>query len=111
MTESMVHDLIKAVTARLVEGELLTNESVAEMSGYTRWHLQREFKRIAGFQLGQFMRNLRLNVASTLLTTTDRSIMDIAIHAGYSEQQTFTRAFSQKFGIAPDKYRKAHRSK
>lgn len=106
----MQRDIIKELVAWIVErtqaGERLTNEQVTERSGYSRWHLQREFTRVTGHKLGDFMRSLRMEIAADALRTTDKPIIDIGIHAGYYDQQCFTRAFNKQFGIPPHKYRK-----
>ncbi len=51
------------------------------------------------------MRKRRLTHAATLLRTTKRSVLDIALESGFESQASFTRAFRAMFGAPPAAYR------
>ena len=56
--------------------------------------------------LGSYIRNRRLYYAANdLRTHYEKSIVDIALDYGYSEQSSFTRAFSSKYGFSPNELR------
>lgn len=80
-------------------------DEVARISGYSKWHLQRKFKRITGIQLATYIRSRILTRAAVALRITNRSIIDISDELGFDSQQTFTRMFKQRFGITPNRYR------
>lgn len=80
-------------------------DEVARISGYSKWHLQRKFKRITGIQLATYIRSRILTRAAVALRITNRTIIDISDELGFDSQQTFTRMFKQRFGITPNRYR------
>ena len=43
----------------------LSLEKVSERSGYSKWHLQRMFKKETGHSLGQYIRSRKLTCASS----------------------------------------------
>ncbi|MFI8416403.1 helix-turn-helix domain-containing protein [Serratia sp. NPDC078593] len=80
-------------------------DEVARISGYSKWHLQRKFKRITGIQLATYIRSRILTRAAVALRITHRTIIDISDELGFDSQQTFTRMFKQRFGTTPNRYR------
>jgi transcriptional regulator GlxA family with amidase domain len=69
----------------------------------------RQFERLchdsAGLSPGALYRRLRLRYAAWLVETTSRSIMDIALEAGFADASHFTRQFKACFGLPPSKRR------
>ena len=64
-----------------------------------------------GDTLGGYIRNRRLYYAAKeLLEDSKKSICDIALDYGYSEQSSFTRAFSSKYRVPPIEFRQKHAS-
>ena len=47
-----------------------------------------------------------LERAAYRLVTSDRTILDVAVEAGYGSNEAFTRAFSRSFGVAPAEWRR-----
>lgn len=80
-------------------------ETVAQKSGYSKWHLQRKFTALTGMNIAAYMRNRRLSKAAIALKTSNDSIIDIATHYSFDSQQTFTRTFKKRFGVTPHQYR------
>lgn len=80
-------------------------DEVARISGYSKWHLQRKFKRITGIQLATYIRSRILTRAAVALRITNRTIIDISDELGFDSQQTFTRMFKQRFDTTPNRYR------
>lgn len=78
---------------------------LAQKSGYSAWHFQRGFKKIAGISPGMYIRYRKMVIARELLTETNRSITEIALHLGYQQQSTFCRAFREHYQRTPRQYR------
>ena len=55
-----------------------------------------------------YLNNVRLKKAHILLTTTTRSIRDIAADCGFSSTGQMTRLFNQFYGSSPRKFRYAN---
>lgn len=86
--------------------EKLTITAISSQSYFSAFHFQRLFQAITGFSVQQYIRNRRLSEAASLLVTTPKNILEIAINFQYGSQEAFTRAFVQYFGVTPAKYRK-----
>lgn len=80
-------------------------DSVCSACGYSKYHLSRMFSACVGFSLHEYIRRRRLTEAARLLAQTNQTIMDIALHTGYSNQQSFTVSFADAFGCPPARYR------
>ncbi|ATA22039.1 AraC family transcriptional regulator [Gibbsiella quercinecans] len=98
-----IEELIEWVELHLEQRPSL--DEVARISGYSKWHLQRKFKRTTGVQLATYIRLRILTRAAVALRITRRSIIDISDELGFDSQQTFTRMFKQRFGTTPNRYR------
>jgi len=74
----------------------------------------RQFERLCsvtvGLTPGALYRQLRLRYAEWLVENTSRSIMDIALDAGFADASHFTRQFKACFGLSPSKRRLEPRS-
>lgn len=79
---------------------------VAERAGFSRWHLQRIFKKHTGITLGRYIKNTRLEQAMIKLAQTNDPIISIALQYGYESQQAFTRAIKNHTGINPGEIRR-----
>jgi AraC family transcriptional regulator len=55
------------------------------------------------------VQRVRLEAAAMQLQTTLRSVTEIALDAGYESAAGFSRAFEERFGMAPTECRKTHR--
>jgi transcriptional regulator GlxA family with amidase domain len=71
--------------------------------------LERLFQAELGERPASLYRTLRLRYASWLLATTDRSITDIALDAGFSDCAHFSRQFKELNGYSPSSNRQTGR--
>lgn len=79
---------------------------VAEIFGFSPTYLSRIFKQYANVNYKAFVTNVRVEHAFKELLNTDRSINKIAEENGFSDGRSFSKAFTARFGISPDKYRR-----
>lgn len=86
--------------------ERLDLDSLCKAAGYSKYHLGRMFANIVGFSMHTYIQRRRLTEAARLLIFTNRSIMDIALFAGYETQQSFTVGFKALFKCSPQAFRK-----
>ena len=99
----IVTDLVNWIESH-IDDKLLIDD-VSRQSGYSKWHIQRKFKAVTGKTIASYIRNRMLTRAALALRKTDRRVLDIALSCGFDNQQTFTRMFRKRFGIAPGSYR------
>ncbi|ELZ5939856.1 helix-turn-helix domain-containing protein [Providencia vermicola] len=104
LQESVIREIILWIEKNLESR--LSLDTVAEKSGYTKWHFQRLFKNQTGLALGSYIRARRLSCSAVALRLTNDSIMDISLRYRFDSQQTFCRAFKKQFNVTPSEYRK-----
>ncbi|MDN4625961.1 helix-turn-helix domain-containing protein [Erwinia sp. DT-104] len=78
---------------------------LADRSGYTRWHFQRQFKEITGRSISEHVRIRRLVRAAEAIMYTAGRLMDIACDYGYTSQQAMSRVIRSAFGMTPTELR------
>ncbi|MDR8492142.1 AraC family transcriptional regulator [Serratia nevei] len=83
-------------------------KELASISGYSIGHFQRVFNFYTGMKAGAYIRRRRLSRAALLLKLSDMKIYEISIHAGFSSQQSFSRAFLKQFRSPPNVFRAAN---
>nr|CBA71487.1 AraC-family transcriptional regulator [Arsenophonus nasoniae] len=105
MSENVINDIVNWLESQLQRNEGIKIDTIANKSGYSKWHLQRIFKQLKGCTLGEYVRKRRLLEAARLLREDKFSILDIALQYGFSSQATFTRIFKKHFNTTPAKFR------
>lgn len=69
-------------------------------------HFNRAFKSVFGSAPGEFVETLRINEAKRRLSVPKRTLETIAASVGFSDAQTFQRAFERRLGARPRSYLK-----
>jgi len=88
--------------------EPMSLEDLAGLAYFSPFHFHRIFKGMVGEPVKAHIRRLRLERSVWHLHSTDRTILDIALDAGYETNESFTRAFQSMFGKAPSILRRDH---
>lgn len=84
----------------------LTLTQLSDISCFSKYHFHRLFTAYTGLSLQQYIRWLRLKrAAHQLIVDKDKSIIEIAINAGFESHESFTRAFKQTCGVNPSEFR------
>ena len=98
-------DSVLQVTTTLATTSYPRLDVVAGAIGTSVRTLQRRLAD-AGVTYEQLIARARFDAATHLLTSTDASVLDIALDLGYSDHAHFTRAFRRWTGIPPREFRK-----
>ena len=85
----------------------ITLKELAKLYFLNEKYAGRLFLKQTGHTFHTYLTNLRLNAAENLITTTNRTIIDIALDCGFNSISYFNRSFLQKYGKTPTEYRKA----
>ncbi len=80
-----------------------------ELSGRSPGHLNRVFKQFLQTTPVKYINLLRLDYAKYMLATTDLSITDIALSAGFNNLSHYYHLFKKEVGLTPLAYRSLHR--
>ena len=87
-------------------GETPRIRDVAKTVGVHTAHLARAFRAFLGCTPGDLLRARRIELAAAALMNPDRSLVEIALESGFSDQAQFTKAFRRVYGVPPDAYRR-----
>jgi AraC family transcriptional regulator len=93
------------VLADALDDHEATGEDLAARLYLSRYHLDRIVSGVAGEPPSRFRRRILLERAAYRLLTTDHSILDVAVEAGYGSHEAFTRAFTKAYGVGPQHWR------
>ncbi len=86
--------------------EPITLHDLATTCGYSPWYASRIFKMLTGKSPLSYIREVRLTKAAIKLRQEDARILDVALEFAFNSHEGFTRAFSNKFGLSPQNYRR-----
>lgn len=102
----LVQRTLDTIETHLAEDIAL--EALAQEAGMSFWYFLRVFRATVGETLKDYIRRRRLTQAAlTLLGNSNRTILDIALEAGFESNEAFTRAFRAQFDQAPSAFRRA----
>jgi AraC-like DNA-binding protein len=88
--------------------EPLSVDDLARAASLSRAHFIREFRRAFGESPHSYLLTRRLERATALLRTTDRSVTDICFSVGLRSLGSFTTSFTRTYGVSPTAYRAAY---
>lgn len=84
---------------------------MAELCQCSVRKLQYRFAATLGMSPQIYVMRVRIDHGSLLLKETDKTLSDIAIDCGFSDQSAFTKKFRELMGMVPSTYRKRFKSK
>ena len=88
-----------SVLTEALDDHTLSGDDLAARVHLSRFHLDRVIAAIAGEPPATLRRRVLLERAAYRLDTTDRSVLDVAVEAGYASHEAFTRAFARAYGV------------
>lgn len=84
----------------------LSLDEICNKVGLSKYYFAREFHRISGYTILNYINLTRCENAKRLLSESELSILEIAEFCGYNDQSYFTRIFKRYSGFSPTQYRK-----
>jgi AraC family transcriptional regulator len=85
--------------------ETLTHDEVAKIVGMHPVHLATVFRRYFNCTIGEYVRRLRIEFASRQISTSQDSLCEIGLAAGFSDQSHFSKVFKKHTGMSPGRFR------
>ncbi len=83
----------------------LSVEDIADKMSLSKSQLGRKIKSLTNYTPVEIIRNLRVKEARRLLTTTEKSISEIAYEVGFSLPAYFSKCFKDAYGETPSELR------
>jgi AraC family transcriptional regulator len=95
-----------------VEGMIDHSPSIYELARLCEIgprHLARAFKASSGRTIGEYVREVRMTKAKSLLADTDLTQKEIAYRLGFSGPSSFCAVFGKEISMTPKQFRERHR--
>ncbi|MCX7923164.1 MAG: AraC family transcriptional regulator [Clostridia bacterium] len=87
-------------------GEELRLETLSQVANFSPYHFHRIFSTMVGEPLFQYIQRIRLEKAAfLLLANPKKSVTEISLECGFSNQASFAKAFKKYFNISASKWR------
>jgi len=94
------------ILARTMDDHEVSGDSMASRVHLSRFHFDRLISAAAGEPPAALRRRILLERAAYRLITTEHDVLRVAVEAGYSSHEAFTRAFTRAYGRSPSHWRR-----
>lgn len=84
-------------------------QELAEICFMSETNFRRTFKSILGIPPQNYLNRIRVKKACEMMLNTDKSIMEIAMDAGFGDSVSLDRYFKRMLGVTPYKWRSLSR--
>ena len=98
-----VMEYIEANVANKLDLTVLSREA-----GISKFHFSTLFSKAFGTTVRKHVQSFRMQVAKTMLVSTEKTVLDIALSTGYRSAAHFGAMFRQHCGQTPTEYRATH---
>lgn len=105
-----VNRLMDVINSHMAESNLKMDDIGAEM-GISRVQLYRKVKALTNMSPVEFLKQMRLKKAMTMLLHTSNTVSVIAYDTGFSSPAYFSTCFKKQFGKYPTEYREDNSNK
>ncbi|HVI45797.1 MAG TPA: AraC family transcriptional regulator [Chitinophaga sp.] len=100
---SRVHDTLSFVEENY--NRVISITELERISNYSYRNIQRIFKYTCSETIGAYQKRLKVENAYKMILYTKESLSSIALEVGFANLASFSKAFKQRFGIAPKEAR------
>lgn len=100
-------DVYKCMTyIREHTNEAISIEDAASHVNRSSSYMMKHFKNELGIKMGAYIMRCKLEEAKSLLTYSDKSLVEISNFLCFSSQSYFQNVFKKQYGVTPLQYRK-----
>lgn len=109
-------EIVSRLESLFVQDGLHRNEDlslrrIARRVGLPDRQVSNAINRVRGMSVSQFVNDFRIREACTLLGTTQKTILEVSLSAGFATKSNFNREFLRVIGQTPSQWRKGNLSK
>jgi YesN/AraC family two-component response regulator len=108
--EKLLERVMTSINHNLNNADLSVDK-IAEEVGISRVHLHRKMKELTGQTPHDFIRNIRMKKAATLLSSGDMNVSEVMYACGFSNAASFSTVFKKMYGMSPREYMNEHQEK
>ncbi|MCR5546605.1 MAG: AraC family transcriptional regulator [Lachnospiraceae bacterium] len=102
-----IHSCISYI--ELHPDEPLSIEYLSDKIGYSKYYLSKKFKSEVNMSVNSYIKKIRIEQASFLLTATDMDIQEISSQLHFGNRNFFSKVFKEETGESPAYFRETHR--
>lgn len=102
---NMIHTAKKYIDEHYKEE--LTLDEISRRINISPYYFSKLFKEEIGQSFIEYMTNVRMETAKTLLLTTNKSMKEICSEIGYADPNYFSRTFKKNVGVTPTEYKES----
>lgn len=107
-SSSLVYAILSDIAENLTDPNLCI-KSIADNLDHNPDYLGRQFKRVMGLSIGDFILQRRVKLAVGLLQDSHDSVADIGLRCGFGSVRHFLRQFKAERGVSPGELRVVYR--
>jgi AraC family transcriptional regulator len=103
-----------AEVREMIHADPAARRSLSDLAGAVGVHpvtLARAFRKAFGCSVGEYVRRLRIERAAAQLGSSETSLAEIALAAGFSDQSHFSNVFRRQTGMSPSHFRRRVRNR
>lgn len=104
--QTFVNKLNQIIQANIDNAEFSV-ENLADLLNISRIQLYRKIKAMFDVNVSDYISNIRLEQAKSMLKNPQLTISEIAYKTGFSSPNYFSTVFKNKFGVSPNVFRKS----
>lgn len=99
-----IRDIVDYINIHYFEN--ITLDTLSKFSGLNASYLCRCFKKLTNYTIIEYINYVRIKNAERMLTTSDMSVSEVSLAAGFPSQSYFNRAFKKQFSFTPLLYKR-----
>ncbi|MBP3965587.1 MULTISPECIES: response regulator transcription factor [Paenibacillus] len=104
---SCINNAVKFMNEHLFHG--INQEEVAKAVNMSRGYFSLCFKDIVGTPFSDYLKNLKIQSAESLLRKTSKPVYLIADQLGFQDEKYFSKLFREHCGMTPTEFRERNR--
>jgi AraC-like DNA-binding protein len=104
--KAMQYKLLQNIITEIQNDLHITIIELSQKLNFSENYIRRYFKNRVGITLGEYIIDLKIDMAKQFLYKDDFSISEIAERCGYQSESSFSRSFKNKTGIPPQAFKK-----
>lgn len=102
--KELIENITSVIETHLPEADFDLAQ-LSEAMNISKSTLHRRIKTMTGMTPAEFIRNVKMRKACIMITSTSKTIAEVAYALGYSDPKYFTKCFKEEFGVAPTKFK------
>jgi len=88
--------------------QTISLDIVSELVGLNPAYFSSVFKKQTGENFSDYVINVRIENAKSIILNTNKDLIDVAMSVGYNDAKYFSKVFKKSTGLSPSKFRRLY---